>query len=95
MENLCTVGTMCESECNLITYSKTVGYDLLLEMGPDSREILMWITITMQWFVFTTRMPSSNSILCNKRNAATQLVCTALQRKVFSLFGHMLYLNGH
>ena len=66
MENLCTVGTMCESECNLITYSKTVGYDLLLEMGPDSREILMWITITMQRFVFTTRMPSSNSILCNK-----------------------------
>ena len=40
----CTVDTMCESECHLTTYSKTVGIDSLLEMEQDSREIMNWRT---------------------------------------------------
>ena len=47
----------------------------------------------MQWFVFTTNISCSNSILYNKRNAATHLVCTDLQRNVVSLFGYMLPLQ--
>ena len=44
MEIPCTVDTMCESECHLTAYSKTVGADSLLEMEQDSREILNWRT---------------------------------------------------
>ena len=101
MENLCIAGTMCERECHLTTYSKTAGIDLLLEMEPDSREILMWetgVTITNNnatvcfhhKYVFIKQYPLQQQ---QKKNTATHLVCIALQRKTLSLIGHKLYLK--
>ena len=100
MENLCIVGTMCERECHLTTYSKTAGIDLLLEMEPDSREILMWETgVTITNNNATVRFHHKYVFLKQyalqqkKKNAAAHLVCIALQRKTLSLIGHKLYLK--
>ena len=76
MENLCTFGTMCERENHLTTYSKTVGIDSLLEMEPDSREILMWTTrVTIinnnakvcfhHKYVFLKQYPLQQKKFCN------------------------------
>ena len=56
MENPCAVCAMFEIECHLTTYSKIVVIDLLLEIEPESRKILMWRT--------GVTILNSNAIVC-------------------------------
>ena len=40
----CYVGILTGTECHLRTYSKIVGIESMLDLPPETREVLMWRT---------------------------------------------------
>ena len=42
MEAQCTVSVMLQSQCHLKTYSKALGIHEIVDLDPETREIVMW-----------------------------------------------------